>query len=58
MRLIKPHLPLHAQEGHVVLRWWDEPFIDRLGNRATLKMVEYKDKKNKVHQSVMLVRWL
>lgn len=55
---IVTYLPHYAQEGNTLLRRWEEPFEDRNGNKAILTFVEYQDKKKKVSQAVILVKWL
>lgn len=59
MRIIKiiPHVPYYLADGNTVVRKWTEPFIDRMGNKATLTKVTVKTKKNKENECVILVNW-
>lgn len=52
-----PHIPYYLAEGNVVLKKWTEPFVDRVGNKATLTKVLVKTKKNKENECVILVKW-
>jgi len=52
-----PHIPFYKQNGSVVIREWQEDFEDRLGNKAVLTHIEYKDKKNKISTAVIRVKW-
>ncbi len=53
-----PYRPYFSADGNKVVRMWDEPFVDRRGNRATVCKVEYIDKKGKPHEAVFWVKWL
>lgn len=54
---ITPHVPFYKQAGCIVVREWETPFMDRSGNTAILTNIEYTDKKGKLHQSVIRVKW-
>ena len=54
---ITPHLPVWVQNGNQVLRKREEEFEDRAGNKATLTVVEFVDKKGKEHEVVAVVKW-
>ena len=53
-----PYRPYFSADGNKVVRMWDEPFVDRRGNRAKVCKVEYIDKKGKPHEAVFWVKWL
>ena len=59
MRIVKiiPHIPYYLAEGNVVQSKWIEPFVDRVGNRATLTKVEIVTKKGKLAEFIIQVRW-
>lgn len=59
MRVIKiiPHIPYYLAEGNVVQSKWREPFVDRVGNKATLTKVEVLTKKGKLVEYIIQVRW-
>lgn len=59
MRVIKiiPHVPYYLAEGNVVQKKWKEPFVDRMGNKATLTKVEVLTKKQKLVEYTIQVRW-
>ena len=54
---IVPHVPIYKRDGNVVVLYRESPFIDRMGNEATITSVEYKDKKGKLHELVIKVEW-
>lgn len=54
---ITPHIPFFAQPGCKTERTWEADFEDRRGNRAILTLIEYRDKKNALHQAVIRVKW-
>lgn len=62
MRVVKvvPHVPFYKQPNCRVIRFYEEPFTDRIGNTATLRHVEYEiTKKNKktILDAVIQVKW-
>lgn len=59
MRIVKtiPHIPFYKAEGNVVLREWTEDFVDRVGNKAILTMVEFITKKGKMNIATIRVKW-
>ena len=59
MRVIKiiPHIPYYLVDGNVLLRKWKEPFVDRVGNKATLTKVEVITKKGKLVEYTIQVKW-
>lgn len=59
MRIVKiiPHIPYYLAEGNVLLRKWKEPFVDRVGNSATLTKVEVLTKKGKLVEYIIQVAW-
>lgn len=52
-----PYVPPWKAEGTHSLQFLIEPFVDRMGNRATVCTALYKDKKNKDRECVAWVRW-
>lgn len=54
---IEPHIPFYAANGNKVVQEWTEPFVDRVGNKATITRVIYKDKKGKEHEATIRVQW-
>jgi hypothetical protein len=54
---IIPHIPYYLAEGNVLLRKCKEPFVDRVGNRATLTKAEVLTKKGKIVDYVIQVAW-
>ena len=52
------YLPFYCAEGNKILEAWEEPFEDRLGNKATLTIVKYLTKKGKIHEVVGQVKWV
>lgn len=59
MRAIKitPYIPYYLAEGNVVQSKWKEPFVDRVGNKATLTKVLVVTKKQKLVEYTIQVRW-
>lgn len=59
MRIVKiiPHIPYYLAEGSIVQKKWKEPFVDRVGNKATLTKVEVLTKKGKLVEYTIQVRW-
>lgn len=59
MRIVKiiPHIPFYKADGNVVLREWTEDFVDRVGNKAILTMVEFITKKGKMNVATIRVKW-
>jgi hypothetical protein len=59
MRVIKitPHIPYYLAEGNVVQSKWREPFVDRVGNKATLTKLEVLTKKGKIVDYTIQVQW-
>lgn len=59
MRAVKitPHIPYYLAEGNVVQRKWREPFVDRMGNKATLTKVLVVTKKQKFVEYTIQVKW-
>ena len=59
MKIIKvtPHVPYYLAEGNVVQKKWEESFVDRVGNRATLTKVEVLTKKGKLVEFIIQVAW-
>lgn len=56
---IVPFLPYYSSNGNIVLKEWQEPFEDRLGNRAILTKIVYRDKKGKISDEIVSkVRWV
>lgn len=50
--------PLPYQKGNTVISKYEESFIDRIGNKATLIKVDFTDKKQKSHKGyVLFVKW-
>lgn len=54
---IIPHIPYYLTDGNTLVRKWTEPFVDRMGNKATLTKVVFKTKKNKENIAVIQVCW-
>ena len=54
---IEPHIPFYLIGGNTVVRYWETDFVDRVGNAAVLTHVEYKDKKGKIHECIIRVKW-
>jgi hypothetical protein len=52
-----PHIPYYMANGNKVIRTFEQPFSDRNGNEATITIVEYTDKKGKMHDAVIRVKW-
>lgn len=52
-----PHIPFYKQNGCSVVKEWQENFTDRVGNKAILTHIEYKDKKDRIHTCVIRVKW-
>lgn len=52
-----PHTPFYKQNGCSVVKEWQENFTDRVGNKAILTHIEYKDKKDRIHTCVIRVKW-
>lgn len=50
-------LPPWMKDGCHSVEMVVEPFVDRLGNRATVCTVFYKDKKNKDRECTAWVKW-
>ena len=56
---IKPFLPIPYKNGNTVLKKYDLPFVDRVGNKAIITYVDFKDRKNKVTEKyVMHIKWI
>lgn len=53
----KPHIPYYLAEGNIVQKKWREPFVDKVGNKATLTKVEIVTKKGKLVDYVIQVEW-
>ena len=52
------YLPVPFRKGCKVLRKYTEPFEDRVGNKATLTLVDYIDKKQHTMIGyVLTVKW-
>lgn len=54
---VKPHIPYYLAEGNVVQKKWKEPFVDRMGNKATLTKVLVVTKKQKLVEYTIQVQW-
>lgn len=55
---IEPIIPYYKAGDNEVLRQWDEQFVDRAGNVATLTKIHYKSKKKStVNEAVIRVKW-
>lgn len=54
---IIPHVPYYLADGNTVIRKWTEPFVDRVGNKATLTKVEVLTKKGKLVGYTIQVKW-
>lgn len=57
IRKIVPHIPFYKADGNAVLREWNEDFVDRVGNKAILTMVEFVTKKGKMNIATIRVKW-
>lgn len=59
MKIVKitPHIPYYLAEGNIVQNKWKEPFVDRVGNKATLTKVEVLTKKGKLAEYTIQVKW-
>lgn len=60
MRMNKePYQPLPFRKGCKVLRLYEEPFTDRIGNKAIIAKADFIDKKGKeVLGHTLYVKWL
>lgn len=56
-RKIIPYIPPWKAEGTHSLQFLIEPFVDRMGNKATVCTAIYKDKKNKDRECTAWVKW-
>ena len=57
LKTITPILPIWAKDGASVTDRIESDFTDRVGNKARVLKVLWKDKKNKPHESIAWVRW-
>lgn len=57
LKSITPVLPPWCKQGSVVLSTEEKDFVDRKGNKALVKYVNWRDNKGKEHQSIHWVRW-
>ena len=56
-KVIEAFKPIWAKDGNVWKSEWFEDFEDRAGNKASLRMVAYTDKKGKPQEIVAQVIW-
>jgi len=55
----KAYKPLPYRDGNRVVNEYVEHFQTKLGFRGIITLVDYTDKKNKLHERfTMFVRWL
>lgn len=53
-----PYLPVPFRSGNVVTKRYEEPFIDPVGNRATITKVNFINNKGKLTEGYTLyVKW-
>ena len=53
-----PYIPIPYRPPNKVVRKYDEPYIDDVGNKAMITYVDYIDKKKKLIESyVMFIKW-
>jgi len=54
----EPFIPVPYRKGNKFLRKYEVPFVDRVGNKATLVLIDYIDKKGKLIEGyTMCVKW-
>jgi len=55
---IKPYTPIPYRKGNTLLRNYKEGFIDKVGNRAIINYVDFKDSKGRIVLNyVMQIKW-
>lgn len=57
VKKIIPHIPYYLTDGNHSHTYHWEDFVDRLGNKAKIKIVKYLSKKNKPLEAVIQVVW-
>lgn len=57
LKTIIPHLPIWKKDGATVTDRIESDFIDRIGNKAIVSTVLWKDKKGSSKESIAWVRW-
>lgn len=57
--MIKPFHPIPYKNGNKVVRSYTEDFTDKVGNKANITYVDFKDKKGRLNERfVMFVKWV
>jgi hypothetical protein len=52
-RPIVPIIPFYCSEGNTIVSSWEEEFVDRNNNKATLGVLTFKNKKGKISEPVV-----
>ena len=54
----EPYIPIPYRKGNKFLKKYENPFVDRAGNRAMITYMDYIDKKGKLVEGyVFCVKW-
>jgi hypothetical protein len=57
--LKKPYYPMPFRPGHTNIELYEESFVDKIGNKATITKANFTDKKGKpVEGYTLFVKWL
>ena len=56
--MTEQYIPVPYRPGNKVLKKYEVPFVDRAGNKATVVLIDYIDKKGKLNEGyTFCVKW-